>query len=228
MKKQSNTLAEFIENLAFDKPDQVVSIFKNDINTYSIDDLNKKSTLLSKGLLYTGIEKGTPVCMALSGTYNCLAMAIALAKIGAILLPIDDKIENEKLSLILQKEKIHTLGFYAYTFFEKIKMIITDYQKNERGYLQSDKYPMLKNIVTFGSIKYRGVFTTRELMLLGMHIDDIEMETRTDIIEPTDIYIKQILIDKINSYSIKSITHNEIISEDFSLPAFQNILSNIT
>jgi fatty-acyl-CoA synthase len=51
----------------------------------------------------------------------------------------------------------------------------------ERGHLNSERFPYLKNVVYIGMEKYRGMFNTAELLLLGQNIDDetlLEMKSQ--------------------------------------------------
>lgn len=220
------TLADYIEKMVLANPNQVISTFKDEINVYNVEELNNRANLLAKGLLYNGVSKGTPVALVLSGTTNCLTFVIAISKIGAIFVPLNKDYENETIIKVLKQERIHTIGFYADMFLKKFQSIVPDYLNNERGYLQDINFPDLKNVVTFGSIKSRGIFTTRELMLVGEHMDDIEMEALIKEIKITDLFIRQITFDKKKRMNITSKTHGEIITGNFSLPALQNYLMN--
>lgn len=224
MEHTPTTLAGFIEQKVFENPEEVISTFKDEINVFNIGELNKKATLLAKGLLYNNVAKNTPVALMLAGTTNCLTVVLALAKIGALLVPLNAKMKDEQIVSILHEEKIHTLGFYADDFLARLNKIIPNFEENERGYLRSDSYPYLRNLVTFGSIKKRGIFTTRELMLLGMHSDDTEVELMAEAISPDDTYIKHIFWDKKNKKIIREIKHGEIVIPNFTMAAFQNLL----
>lgn len=223
----SSTLANFIDTLAFDKPNQVISTFMDEINVYTIDELNKRANLLAKGLLYIGVNKGTPVALVLAGTTNCLTFVIALAKIGAILTPINKDTNILVIEQLLTNQHIHTIGFYADTFLQKFQNIVPNFTQNERGYLKTDKFPQLKNIVTFGSIKNRGIFTTRELMLLGEHMDDIEMEASVKVIKPDDIFINHALINENRIEKMVELTHADILHQNHTFSNLQNLLLNL-
>ncbi|MDA3818581.1 MAG: AMP-binding protein [Prolixibacteraceae bacterium] len=224
MEHAPTTLAGFIEQKVFENPEEVISTFKDEINVFNIGELNKKATLLAKGLSYNNVAKDTPVALMLAGTTNCLTVVLALAKIGALLIPLNKKMKDEQIITILRDEKIHTLGFYADDFLARLNKIIPNFEENERGYLRSDSYTNLRNLVTFGSIKKRGIFTTRELMLLGMHSDDTELELITEVISPEDTFIKYIYWDTKNKKIIREIKHGEIVTPDFTIAAFQNLL----
>jgi len=224
MEHVPTTLAGFIEQKVFENPEEVISTFKDEINVFNIGELNKKATLLAKGLLYNNVTKSTPVALMLAGTTNCLTVVLALAKIGAILVPLNKKMKDEQITTILQDENVHTLGFYADDFLARLNKIIPNFEENERGYLHSGSYPKLRNLVTFGSIKKRGIFTTRELMLLGMHSDDTEVELISEAITPDDLFIKHIFWDSENKKASREIKHSEIVTPDFTMAALQNLL----
>lgn len=223
----SSTLANFIENLVFDNPKEIISTFKDEINVYTIKELNDRANLLAKGLLYIGVGKATPVALVLAGTTNCLTFVIALAKIGAILTPLHKDADLKEVETILNDQKIQTIGFYADAFLQRFKSMEQNFTQNERGYLKTEKFPALKNIVTFGSIKNRGIFTTRELMLLGEHMDDIEMETSIKVIAPDDVFINQLVFDEQKQKTIIQFTHGQIIDRSETFAALQNFLMNL-
>lgn len=223
----SSTLANFIENLASDMPEYVISTFKDEINVFTISELNARANLLAKGLLYIGVGKATPVALVLAGTTNCFTFVIALAKIGAVLTPLNSDADAEMIQLVLNDQKIHTIGFYAEVFLQRFKNMIPNLTQNERGYLKTDNFPHLKNIVTFGSIKNRGIFTTRELMLLGDHIDDTEMEASIKVIAPEDLFINQVVFDENKHKKLIQFTHGEIVDHNKTFASIQNFLMNL-
>lgn len=227
MKASSHsTLSEFLENLAFTTPNQVISTFKDEINIFTVKELNDRANLLAKGLLYHGVTKGTPVALVIACTTNCLTVALALAKIGAILVPLNQHLELRVIEKILKEQKIHTIAFYADAFLRTFQQIIPNLAHNERGYLSSKDFPHLKNIVTLGSVKNRGIFTTRELMLVGSHMDDIEMEDTLVAIQPSDVFIRKVTYGDRSKIKVEEITHEQILKDNFSFPALQNFLLN--
>lgn len=221
------TISQFIDDLVQRNPNQVISTYKDEINVFTIDELYKKANLLAKGLMYIGVGKGSKVALVLSGTTNCITFVLALSFIGAVVIPLNKDFEVETIQEILKKCEAHTIGFYADHFLDKFKTIIPDYLNSERGYLKNAAFPKLKNVITFGSIKNRGIFTTREIMLLGEHTDDFEIEIMSKTVMPDDLFIKQAIIDNKNNISFHSITQGTIVKENFSLSALQNYLLNL-
>src|SRR5574344_2910932 len=50
--------------------------------------------------------------------------------------------------------------------------MIPELKASQRGYVKSERFPKLKNVVYIGQEKYRGMYNTAELLLLGQNIDD--------------------------------------------------------
>lgn len=221
------TIPAFIDQLVFSNPGQVISSFKDEINIFNIAELNERASLLAKGFLYHGISKATPVGLVISCTTNCLTFVLALAKVGALLVPIDSSLELRSIEKILKHEKINSIGFYADPFLKTFKQLIPNLNHNERGYLQTVQFPHLRNVITLGSVKNRGIFTTRELMLVGAHIDDIEMENMLENINPDDPFIHKLSFNKKGELKVQCITHEEVLKNCNTFSALQNYLLNL-
>lgn len=221
------TLSSFIEQNVIENPNEVISTFKDEINVFTLEELNEKAGLLAKGFLYSGITKGTRVALVMAGTTNCLAFVLALAKVGATLIPLQKDMDILKIQKILLEEKVHSIGFYADVFLKKFNKIVPNISQNERGYLNTEKFPDLRNIITLGSVKNRGIFTTRELMLVGMHMDDFEMENSMVNVDPDDLFIKKVEIDDQKNMKITKITHRQILKKIYNFADLQQYLLNI-
>ncbi|MCF8360517.1 MAG: AMP-binding protein [Prolixibacteraceae bacterium] len=224
MAKTSATIAKLVDEIARQKPGEIISTYLDEINIYTISELNERATMLAKGLLYINVQKGTPVALVISGTTSCLTFVVALAKIGALLVPLSRDYPLRVISDILKNQKVHTMGFLSDTFINVFKKLVPDLTQNERGYLDTPEYPDLKNIVTFGSLKNRGMFTTRELMLQGTHIDDLEIEALFDNVTESDVFMKKISWDKNKKYKFSPLTNGQVVKANPTLNSLQDFL----
>lgn len=213
----SSTLSDYADNLAYRSPNEIISTFNDEINVFTIKELNEKAGQLAKGLICNGVARNTRVAVVLSKTTSCMTFMLALAKAGAVVVPLRSDWDQKTIEKILKEENIHTLGFYADSFIKPFRRMIPDYTNNERGYLNNTRFPTLKNIVTFGSIKNRGMFTTRELMLVGSHIDDIEMESAMHSSKPDDTFLEIITYEE-KTKTIQKITHKELLKLQLTFP----------
>jgi fatty-acyl-CoA synthase len=104
----------------------------------------------------------------------------ATAKIGAVLVTINTNYKLAEVEYLLQNADIHTLCLIGnYRDSDYVNMIfdlVPELKNQPRGELRSSKFPELKNVVFIGPEKHRGMFNTAELILLGGHLDDLELE----------------------------------------------------
>ena len=68
-----------------------------------------------------------------------------------------------------------TDGTWDCNYVDMTYTMLPELKTCERGYLNSERFPYLKNVVYIGMEKYRGMYNTAELLLLGQNIED---ETR--------------------------------------------------
>ncbi|MBN2636980.1 MAG: AMP-binding protein, partial [Prolixibacteraceae bacterium] len=115
----------------------------------------------------------------------------ATAKIGAILVTINTSYKLAELEYLLQNADINTLcladGYRDSDFVDMIFTLIPELKEHARGELVSNKFPQLRNIIFIGQEKHRGMYNTAELILLGNHVDDIELESVKESVQRHDV-----------------------------------------
>ena len=63
-------------------------------------------------------------------------------------------------------------GFRDVNYVETMYELVPELKTQERGSLRSKKFPSLKSVIFIGQEKHRGMYNTRELLLLGRHGDE--------------------------------------------------------
>jgi len=53
-----------------------------------------------------------------------------------------------------------------------VNELVPELKEHQRGYLHSEKFPCLKNVIFIGPEKHRGMYNTSELILLGSQLND--------------------------------------------------------
>jgi fatty-acyl-CoA synthase len=63
-----------------------------------------------------------------------------------------------------------------------VNTMLPELKDSQRGYLQSKRFPRLRNIIYIGQEKYRGMYNTAEILLLGNNIhDEVLEEAKKDV-----------------------------------------------
>jgi fatty-acyl-CoA synthase len=74
---------------------------------------------------------------------------------------------------------MHTLfitsGIFDSNYVDMTYEMLPELREYERGYLKSERFPCMKNVVYIGQEKFRGMYNTSELLLLGQNLEDTEL-----------------------------------------------------
>jgi fatty-acyl-CoA synthase len=126
---------------------------------------------LAKGLFEIGIKKGDKVSLWMSNRPEWMIAKFAIAKIGAILVPINTRYKTYELEYILMQSDSTTLilidKFLNINYMQMIKEICPELETCPPGKLQSPKLPLLKNVVILGKEGPKGCFDFYQLMENG-------------------------------------------------------------
>ncbi len=158
---------------------------------FTYKQFNERVDNLAKGLLYIGVAPGDKVGIWAKNVPDWITFMFATAKIGAILVTINTSYKIAELEYLLKNADVNTLcladGYRDSDFVDMIFRSVPELREQPRGNLKSEKFPELKNVVYIGQQKHRGMYNTAELILLGNHIDNIELENIRETISCHDV-----------------------------------------
>ena len=69
-----------------------------------------------------------------------------------------------------------TDGVFDGSYVDMVYTMLPELKTSQRGYLKSKRFPRLRNVVYIGQEKYRGMYNTPEMLLLGQNIKDETLE----------------------------------------------------
>ncbi|WP_372931867.1 AMP-binding protein [Mariniphaga sediminis] len=174
------TLGEILEKWAFETPEKEFIVYPDRNLRFTYKQFNERVDALARGLLYTGVKPGDKVGIWAKNVPDWTTVMFATAKIGAILVTINTSYKLAELEFLLKDADINTLflidGYRDSDYVQMIFELVPELKEQPRGELKSKKFPELNNVVFIGQQKHRGMFNTAELILLGNHMDDIELE----------------------------------------------------
>ena len=175
------TLGNILEKWAFETPDKDFIVYPDRNLRFSYKQFNERVDRLAKGLLFIGIKPGDKVGVWAKNVPDWTTLMFATAKIGAILVTVNTNYKLAELEYILKNADINSFfivdGYRDSNYVKMISELVPELKTQPRGKLKSEKFPQLKNVGFIGQQKHRGIFSTDELMLLGSHIDDLELES---------------------------------------------------
>lgn len=185
------TLGEMLEHWAFKTPDREFMVYADRDLRFTYREFNDRVDAMAKGLLYIGVRPGDKVGIWAKNVPDWLTIFFATAKIGGVLVTINTNYKISELGYLLKNADINTLclvdGYRDSDYINMVFELVPELKDQPRGTLKSENFPELKNVVYIGQQKHRGMYNTAELLLLGNHIDDIELESLKENINCHDV-----------------------------------------
>ncbi|MDP4206807.1 MAG: AMP-binding protein, partial [Bacteroidota bacterium] len=174
------TLGELLEKYALETPDHDFMVYPDRDLRFSYAEFNDRVDRLAKGLLFIGVKRGDNVGIWAKNVPDWLTFMFATAKIGAVLVTVNTNYKLAELEYLMNNADLHTLclvgGYRDSDYIKMVLELVPELKTDTRGNLNSAKFPFLKNVIYIGQEKRRGMYNTAELLLLGSHIDDAELE----------------------------------------------------
>lgn len=214
------TFGELLEKYALEAPDREFMIYADRNLRFTYSQFNERVDQLAKGLLYIGVRQDDKVGIWANNVPDWLTFMFATAKIGAVLVTINTNYKSSELEYLLQDADIHTLclvdGFRDSDYVNMIFDLVPELKNSQRGHLTSEKFPKLRNVVFIGPQKHRGMYNTAELILLGSHIDDMELEFIKENISCHDVVNMQYTSGTTGFPKGVMLTHHNILNNGYA------------
>jgi fatty-acyl-CoA synthase len=180
MELSKSTLGEWLEHWATVTPDKEYLVYSDRNLRFTWKEFNRRVDDMAKGLLSIGIKRGTHIGIWATNVPDWLTFLFAGAKIGAVLVTVNTNYKQNELEFLVEDSDIQTLcitdGVFDGSYVDMVYTMLPELKESQRGYLHSERFPELRNVVYIGQEKYRGMYNTAEVLLLGRNIDDDELE----------------------------------------------------
>ncbi|MDA3927908.1 MAG: AMP-binding protein [Prolixibacteraceae bacterium] len=226
MKLLEKTLGESLEKWAQETPEQDFVVYADRNLRFSYAEFNQRVDKLAKGLLSIGIKKGDHVGIWGTNVPDWLTFTFATAKIGAVLVTINTNYKLHELEYLLKNADLTTLclidGWRDSDYVGMVNELIPELKDCQRGYLTSEKFPVLKNVVFIGQEKHKGMYNTPELILAGAHIDDDELNVLKKQLDPHDVINMQYTSGTTGFPKGVMLTHVNILNNGYWIGECQN------
>ena len=176
MELQDKTIGQWLEHWAETTPDKEYLVYSDRDLRFTWKEFNERVDKMAKGLLAIGVTKGTHVGIWATNVPDWLTFLYAGAKIGAVLVTVNTNYKQHELEFLVENSDLHTLciteGVFDGNYVDMVYEMIPELRNSQRGYLSCSRFPQMKNVVFIGQEKFRGMYNTPELLLLGDNISD--------------------------------------------------------
>ncbi len=159
-------------------PDKEYIVYSDRDLRFTWKQFNERVDDMARGLIAIGVTKGTHVGLWAQNVPDWLTFLYACAKIGAVCITVNTNYKQNELEYLCQDSDMHTLcltdGTWESNYVDMAYTMLPELRECQRGHLESKRFPKLKNVVYIGQEKYRGMYNTAEILLLGENTDDDE------------------------------------------------------
>ena len=174
------TLADWLEYWAEKTPDKEYIVYSDRDLRFSWKKFNERVDNMAKGLIAIGVGRGSNVGIWAQNVPDWLTFLYATAKIGAVAVTVNTNYRSEELQYLLKNSDMHTLcmtdGVPGSNYTDIIYNLLPELKLVQRGKMRSERFPKLKNVIYIGHEKYRGMYNTAEILLLGNNQPDNEFK----------------------------------------------------
>lgn len=170
------TIGDWLEYWAVKTPDKEYIVYSDRDLRFTWEKFNERVNHMAKGLISIGVTRGSNVGIWAQNVPDWLTFLYATAKIGAVAVTVNTSYRSEELQYLLKDSDMHTLcmtdGVPGSNYTDIIYELVPELKTIQRGKLKSKTFPELKNVVYIGQEKYRGMYNTAEILLLGKNVQD--------------------------------------------------------
>jgi fatty-acyl-CoA synthase len=172
------TLGDWLEYWAETTPDKEYIVYSDRDLRFTWKSFNERVDNMAMGLISIGVTRGTNVGIWAQNVPDWLTFLFATAKIGAVAVTVNTNYRTEELAYLIEHSDMHTLcmtdGTKGSNYTDIIYDLVPELKTTQRGTFKSGRFPELKNVVYIGQEKYRGMYNTAEILLLGKNVPDTE------------------------------------------------------
>ncbi|MDR3340639.1 MAG: AMP-binding protein [Candidatus Symbiothrix sp.] len=176
MQLSDRTIGQWLEYWAETSPEKEYMVYSDRDLRFTWKQFNTRVDNMAKGLISIGVTTGTHIGIWATNVPDWLTFLYASAKIGAVAVTVNTSYKQHELEYLMSDSDIHTLciteGVFDGSYVDMVNTMLPELKTSQRGYLKNERFPYLKNVVFIGQEKFRGMYNTAELLLLGTSVSN--------------------------------------------------------
>ncbi len=219
MQLSDRTLSDWLEHWAAETPDKEYIVYSDRDLRFTWKTFNERVENMARGLISIGVTRGTNVGIWAQNVPDWLTFLYATAKIGAVAVTVNTSYQTEELSYLLKDSDMHTLcmtdGVAGNNYTDIIYDLVPELKTTQRGKFKSERFPELKNVVYIGQEKYRGMYNTAEILLLGNNVENDELIRLRNLTSCQDVVNMQYTSGTTGFPKGVMLTHHNIVNNGY-------------
>ena len=181
---QKKTFGSLAQTMAVRFGSREALVFRNE--RYTFAEVLERVDQVAKGLIALGVQPGEHVALWMMNRAEWIFTMFAVAKIGAVIVPINTRFRTHDLEYLLkQSDTIYLISQDVSGPIDYLKMIREVVDLPSAGDEVADpNFPELRKVILFGEPGHSGSIGWDEMIAAGNAVDDHELAARAEAVDP--------------------------------------------
>ena len=220
------TLGELMDIQAGNHPDNDALVYVDRGLRYTYNEFNEICRRAAKGFMKMGIKKGDHVAIWATNVPEWVATQFATGKMGAVMVTINTNYKVFELEYLLKQSDATTLilidGWKDSSYTGIIDELCPELKESQPGDLNSERLPLLKNVIYIGDDCPPGMYSWSELIEMGNTVSDAELEERQNSLKPDEVINMQYTSGTTGFPKGVMLTHKNIVNNAIAIANCMN------
>ncbi|MCI2242019.1 AMP-binding protein [Adlercreutzia faecimuris] len=221
------TIGAYLKQQVAVDPDHEFVVYPDRDLRWTYRDFDERTDALAKGLLSIGMKPGDHLGVWARNIPDWLTFMYATAKAGIVMVTVNPIYKSHEIDYVLKQSDMKALciidAYRDVDYLQIIRDLVPESLECQRGFLRSEEYPCLENLIYMGPEKHRGFYSVPELILLGQHRPDSDLEWATRQFDNNDVVMMQYTSGTTGFPKGVMLTHRNILNNGFYIGEGQKL-----
>ena len=157
------TIGQYFRTCVERDPDHEFVVYPDRNLRWTYKEFDERTNALARGMLYIGMRPGDHLGVWARNIPDWLTFMYATAKIGVVMVTMNPVFKSHELDYVLKQSDMKALciidQFRDIDYLSIVRELVPESVEQQRGYLNSETYPHLKNLIYMGPEKHRGCYS---------------------------------------------------------------------
>lgn len=182
----------------------------------------------AKGFMALGIEKGEHIAIWANNVPEWVYTQFSTGKMGAVLVTVNTNYRSFELEYLMKQSDATTLMLIGGVrddedYLRVIYEICPELKECAPGKLESERLPLLKNVIFLGEGRHPGMFNWDDIVEMGQSVTEDQLAARQNSLDPDDVINMQYTSGTTGFPKGVMLTHTNIIGNARSLAECMNL-----